>query len=59
MSLIHLESRFFSLFEASFLGSRKKNLGVNVSRWMAVFLSFSLIALVFHIFPVLVAAFPL
>ena len=30
-----------------------------VSRWIAVFLCFSLIALVFPIFPVLVAAFSL
>ena len=41
-------SRFWSF---SFLGSRKRNLGANVSRWIAVFLCFSLIALVFPIFP--------
>ena len=51
MSLVHLGSRFRSLSEVSFLGSRKRNLGANVSRWIAVFLCFPLIALVFPIFP--------
>ena len=51
MSWVHLESRVKSLSEVSFLGSRKRNLGANVSRWIAVFLCFSLIALVFPIFP--------
>ena len=59
MSLVHIGSRFWSLSEVSFLGSRKRNLGANVSRWIAVFLCFPLIALVFPIFPVLVAAFAL
>ena len=35
MSLVHIGSRFWSLSEVSFLGSRKINLGANVSRWIA------------------------
>ena len=38
--------------------TKKKKEKTNVSRWVAVFLCFSLIALVFPIFLVPVAAFP-